>query len=271
MADKKSEAEQKTMSFWDHLEELRWMLVKSAIAIVVFGTLAFFNREFLFDTVVLSPTKGDFVTNRFLCWAADYFSIDGLCMGDMQMQIININMSGQFMTHFYISFVAGIFIAFPFVITQIWQFVRPALSKKEARLSGLAVIASSMLFYLGAVFSYFLIVPITINFFTGYQVSEMVSNQISLTSYISTFISMNFAMGLVFELPILIYFLARLGIVTADFLKRNRKYTLVILLIIAAIITPPDVFSQILVTIPLVALYEASILVAVRVEKKKST
>ncbi len=269
MAYKKAENEEKTMTFWEHLEELRWMLVKSAIAVVAFGIIAFLNREFVFDTVILSPTKSHFITNRFMCWAGDYFSIDGLCMGDLQMQIININMSGQFMTHFYVSLVAGIFIAFPFVIAQIWHFVRPALNKKEARLSLWAVIVSSMLFFLGAIFSYFMIVPITINFFTSYRVSEMVSNQISLTSYISTFVSLNFALGLVFELPVLVYFLSKMGIVTAAFLKRNRKYTLIILLIIAAIITPPDVFSQILVTIPLVGLYELSILVAKKVEKNR--
>jgi len=261
--------DEKTMSFWDHLEELRWVLVKSAFAIVALGIIAFFNRHFIFDSIVLAPTKSGFPTNTFFCWAGKVLSIDDLCMGVKEMQIININMSGQFMVHVYISFIAGVFVSFPIILAQIWRFIRPALRSSEAKLSGWAVIFSTLLFFIGALFSYYLIIPLTVNFFSSYQVSEMVSNQISLNSYISTFVSVIFTVGLVFELPVLVFFLTKMGIVTPAFLKKNRKYTLVILLTVAAIITPPDVFSQILVTIPLMGLYELSILVSSRVFKNQ--
>jgi sec-independent protein translocase protein TatC len=261
--------DEKTMSFWDHLEELRKVLVRSALAVTVLSIIAFMNRQFIFDSIVLAPTKPDFLTNKFFCWAGEYFSIEGICMDNSGMEIINLNMSGQFMTHMYISFIVGVFIAFPFILSQIWRFIRPALHSTEAKLSGWAIIASSLLFFMGALFSFYMIIPMTINFFSGYQVSEMVSNQISLTSYISTFVSLNFGIGLVFELPVLVFFLTKIGIVTPAFLKKNRKYTLIILLIIAAIITPPDMFTQILTTIPLVGLYELSILVSSRVYKKQ--
>jgi sec-independent protein translocase protein TatC len=261
--------DEKTMSFWDHLEELRKVLVRSALAVTVFSIIAFLNRHFIFDYIVLAPTKPDFPTNKFFCWAGEYFSIEGICMENLGMQIININMSGQFMTHMYISFIVGVFIAFPFILSQIWRFIRPALHSSEARLSAWAIISSSLLFFIGALFSFYMIIPMTINFFSSYQVSDMVTNQISLTSYISTFVSLNFGIGLVFELPVLVYFLTKIGIVTPSFLKKNRKYTLVILLIVAAIITPPDMFTQIITTIPLMALYELSILVSQHVYKQQ--
>lgn len=269
MADKDTiPPEEKTMSFWSHLEELRNMLIRSAVAILLLSIIAFVFSRFIFDNIVLAPTKPDFVTNRFLCWMGEYLNLQGMCMDSAGMKIININMSGQFMIDMNISFISGLFVAFPFVLTQIWRFIRPALHATEARLSAWMVIASTFLFFLGAMFSFYLIIPMTINFFSGYQVSELVTNQISLSSYISTFVSVNFGIGLVFELPILIFFLTKIGIVTPDFMKKTRKYALIILLIIAAVITPPDVFSQILVTIPLVALYEVSIIVSSRVYKK---
>ncbi|MBU1011718.1 MAG: twin-arginine translocase subunit TatC [Bacteroidetes bacterium] len=257
------------MSFWEHLEELRWHIVRSVIAIVIFAIIAFLNREIIFDVVILAPKDSNFITNRILCQIADYLSISGLCIGEMSLKIINISMSGQFMTHMYISMIVGLVAAFPYVIYQIWSFINPALHSKEKKYSGGAVIASSLLFILGVLFSYFIIVPLTINFFGTYQVSDVVENSISLDSYISTVVSVTFAVGLVFELPILVYFLTKIGIITPSFMKKNRKYMLVILLIISAIITPPDVFSQILVVIPLYGLYELSISLSKRVYKKR--
>jgi sec-independent protein translocase protein TatC len=185
------------------------------------------------------------------------------------LQIININMPGQFLTHMYISFVAGTIVAFPYILYQFWSFVRPGLREKEAKYSGRIVSISSLLFYAGILFSFFIIVPLTVNFLGTYQVSESVLNQIALNSYVSTVVSVTFAVGIVFELPILIFFLTKAGLVTPAYLKRNRKYTIVILLSVAAIITPPDMFSQILVVLPLMGLYEISILIAQRIERKK--
>lgn len=270
MAKQKQSDKEVEMSFWEHLEELRWHIVRSVIAVVVLSVVAFLNRKLVFDMLVLAPGKADFFTNRMLCKAGELLKIEAICMDDLNLQIININMSGQFLTHMYISFITGLILAFPFVLNEVWRFVRPALREGEARYSSGAVVISSALFFLGVLFSYFLIVPLTINFLGTYQVSETVANQISLQSYISTVISVIFAVGLVFELPILIYFLTKIGLITPAFMRRNRKYTVVILLIVSAIITPPDVFSQILVVIPLMGLYELSILVSDRIVKKQA-
>ncbi|PKP35796.1 MAG: twin-arginine translocase subunit TatC [Bacteroidetes bacterium HGW-Bacteroidetes-17] len=266
---KKQKSPEKEMSFWEHLEELRWHIVRSVIAIFIFAIIAFLNRKLIFDVVILAPKDSNFITNRILCQIADYLSISGLCIGEMSLKIINISMSGQFMTHMYISMIVGLVAAFPYVIYEIWSFINPALHSKEKKYSGGAVISSSLLFMLGVLFSYFIIVPLTVNFFGTYQVSDAVENSISLDSYISTVVSVTFAVGLVFELPIFVYFLTKIGIITPSFMKKNRKYMLVILLIIAAIITPPDVFSQILVVIPLYGLYELSISLSKRVYKKR--
>ncbi len=178
-------------------------------------------------------------------------------------------MSGQFLTHMYISIVAGFILAFPYILWEIWRFIQPAMYDKEKAYSKGGVFISTLLFLIGILFSFFLIVPLTVNFLGTYQVSESVANQISLSSYISTVVSVTFAVGIVFELPILVYFLTKVGVLTPDFLKRNRKYMFVILLILSAIITPPDMFSQVLVVVPLIILYEFSIGVSKRIYKKE--
>jgi len=255
------------MSFWGHLDALRGHLFRSAIAIVVVAIVAFLNREFIFDSIILAPKNPDFITNRLLCQLGEWANIPALCLGNIELKIININLSGQFTTHMYISMFAGLIIAAPYVIWEIWRFIKPALYDNERRHSRGAVIVMSLLFLLGVLFSYYLIVPLTLNFFGTYQVSDSVNNQIALSSYISTVVSVTFSLGVVFELPVFIYFLAKVGIITESFLKKNRKYMLVILLIISAIITPPDIISQILVCIPLYGLYELSIIVARRAGK----
>jgi len=265
---KKANAE-KEMSFWEHLEELRWMILRSIMVVLAIAVVAFFNRKFVFDTIILAPSTSDFFTNRMLCRLGEWLSMPSICMGDLTLQIININMSGQFLTHMYISFIVGVVIGFPFVLNEIWRFVRPALKYREAKYSSNAVVVSSALFYTGVLFSYFLIVPLTVNFFGNYHVSDTIQNQISLNSYISMVVSVTFSLGVVFELPIVIFFLTKIGLITPAFMKRNRKYTLVILLIISAIITPPDVFSQIIVCIPLMGLYELSIYVSERIYRKE--
>jgi sec-independent protein translocase protein TatC len=265
----KNNDKEKQMSFWDHLEELRWHLMRSFGAVVAMAIVAFLNRRIIFDEVILSPSTSEFITNRMMCRIGEFLSLNALCMDSMKLQIININMPGQFLTHMYISFVAGTIVAFPYILYQFWSFVRPGLREKEAKYSGRIVTISSLLFYTGILFSFFIIVPLTVNFLGTYQVSESVLNQIALNSYVSTVVSVTFAVGIVFELPILIFFLTKAGLVTPAYLKRNRKYTIVILLSVAAIITPPDMFSQILVVIPLMGLYEVSILIAQRIERKK--
>jgi sec-independent protein translocase protein TatC len=266
---KKEKTVEKEMSFWEHLEELRGHIIRSIIAVVALAIIAFLNRTFIFDVVILAPKEADFITNRLLTRVAELLSIPLLRMDSLNLQIINIKMSGQFMIHMMISFIAGIIVAFPYIIFEIWKFVGPALHSNEKKHLGGAVFVSSLLFISGILFSYFLIVPLTIHFLGSYQVSNFVVNQISLSSYISTVVSVTFAVGIVFELPIFVYFLTKVGIVTPAFMRRNRKYMIVILLTISAIITPPDVFSQILVCIPLFGLYELSIKISNRVYKKR--
>lgn len=257
------------MSFWEHLEELRGHIIRSVAAILVLSIIAFVNKKIIFDYVILAPKDPHFITNRFFCKVGELLSLDGLCMSDFNLLLQNINMSGQFMMHIYISIVSGLVVAAPYILWEFWRFVKPALHSKEQKYSRGAVLASSGLFITGVLFSYYIIVPLTINFFGSYQISESVVNQINLNSYISTIVSVTLATGLVFELPILVYFLTKIGILTPAFMKKSRKYMLIIVLTIAAIITPPDVFSQILVSFPLLLLYEVSIWISGRVYRNK--
>ncbi|MCD4735139.1 MAG: twin-arginine translocase subunit TatC, partial [Bacteroidales bacterium] len=205
---------ERDMTFWDHLEELRWHITRSVAVILILAIVAFINKRFIFDTVILAPKDSEFITNKLLCRLGEFLSLDALCIGNLNLTIQNINMSGQFLTHMYVSMVAGLIIAAPYVIWEMWKFIIPALKPKEKRHSGGAVIVSSALFITGILFSYFLIVPLTINFLGTYQVSYDVDNQIHLSSYISTVVSVTIAVGIVFELPVFVYFLTRVGILT---------------------------------------------------------
>jgi sec-independent protein translocase protein TatC len=265
---KGSTSPEKEMSFWQHLEELRNHLIRAVIVLLLLAIAAFIMRRFIFDEILLAPKDPDFITYRAFCAIGRWLHMD-LCMGTVPMEIVNIEMSGQFMTHVYVSLMAAVVVAIPYLLWEIWSFIRPALLPKEKKYSQGAVVYSSILFILGMVFSYYLIVPLTVNFFSSYQVSASVTNTITLSSYISTVVSVTMACGIVFELPIIVFFLTKVGILTPSFMKKNRKYVLVILLTIAAIITPPDVFSQILVTIPLMGLYEFSLFVSTKVYKKQ--
>ncbi|MDY0343760.1 MAG: twin-arginine translocase subunit TatC [Lentimicrobium sp.] len=259
-----SSEEKDDMSFWGHLDALRGHLFRSVVAIVLLFIVAFVNREFIFDQIILAPLNDDFIANRILCRLGELLNMPSICLGNLKLKLINISLSGQFLMHMYISFFIALTVASPYIIWEIWRFIRPALYDNERKHSRGAVLVMSLLFILGLLFSYFLIVPLTLNFFGNYQVSDSVTNQIALTSYISTVVSVTFSMGVVFELPVFVFFLAKVGILTPAFLRKNRRYMIVILLTLAAIITPPDVVSQILVVIPLWGLYELSIVVAAR-------
>lgn len=250
------------MSFWSHLEALRWHLIRSIIAILLFSIAAFFSREFIFDSIILAPKTPQFITNILLCKLAEITNVTTLCINNTNLEIVNLDMSGQFITHIYISFAAGIIVAIPYIIAEIWTFIRPALYNNEKKNISGVIFITSTLFIVGVLFSYFIIVPLTINFFSTYQVSTTINNTISLRSYIDTVVSLSFAVGLVFELPIFVFFLTKMGLLTPDFMKKNRRLMIVIILIISAIITPADIFSQIIVAIPLYILYEFSIGIA---------
>ncbi len=256
------------MTFWDHLKELRGHLVRSLTAIFVLAIVAFINKDFVFDNIILAPKDANFITNQLLCKLGSLINIDYFCISDYSLNIININMAGQFMTHLYISFMAGVVMAAPYIIYQFWKFIEPALYDHEKKNTGSTVLVCSTLFLTGVAFSYFLIVPLALNFFGSYHVSAEVANQIALGSYISMVVTVTISIGVVFELPVVLFFLTKAGLISIDFLKKNRKYMLVIVLIMSAIITPPDVFSQVMVTLPLMILYEFSIFMAKRAIKK---
>jgi len=261
---------EKEMTFWEHLEELRWHIIRSLIVIIVFTILALISRKIIFDHVILAPRDAGFISYRVLCRLAEAFHVHSLCIKDISLKIINLTMTGQFLTHIYVSIAVGLVLASPYVLWEFWRFIGPALKINERRYARSTVLVMSLLFFFGVLFGYFVLVPWTLNFFGNYQVSASIQNQISLRSYISTVVTMSLGVGVVFELPVAAFFLTKIGIMTPAFMKRNRKYAIVILLIIAAVITPPDVFSQIIVTLPLYGLYELGIYVSKRAYARQS-
>jgi sec-independent protein translocase protein TatC len=259
------------MTFFDHLEELRWTILRILIAVLGLSVIAFIFKNIVFDVVILSPKDPAFISNRLLCLAADKFHIKGLCFEGINFNLINLNMAGQFMTHITVSLIAGVIVAFPYITWEIWRFVKPALHDNEKHNTRKFVFWITTLFFLGVCMGYFIISPISIIFLSTYHVSEQVVNTISLSSYISFVTSTWFATGITFELPIVTYFLTKLGILTPHFMRRYRKIAVVVILFLAAVITPsPDMFSQSLVAIPLYLLYEASIYVSKSVLRKKA-
>ena len=248
------------MSFLDHLEELRWHLIRSTVAVLIGGTVAFLSKKFIFDTLILGPSNPNFYTYRILCKLSSFLGLDdSFCMQELAFEIQSRTPAGQFSAHIWTSITAGIIIAFPYILYEFWKFVSPGLHNNERKHSKGFIIVASFLFFLGVLFGYYVVCPLSINFLGGYQVSDFVHNDFDLNSYIALIRSCVLASGLIFELPIIIYFLTKIGLVTPQFLKKYRKHSLVIVLILSAIITPPDVASQIIVAIPVLILYEVSI------------
>lgn len=266
--EKKVKAPKEEMSFLEHLEELRWHIIRSFLAIVIFSVLAFIEKDIIFDKIIFSPKRPDFWTNRMFGLLADFLGMDSVRINTKEFQLISINMSGQFMTHFWTSVIVGLIIASPYVIYEIWRFIKPALYEKERKYSTGAVFYMSVLFILGVLFGYYLIVPLSVHFLGSYSISDSVANQINILSYINTVTSITLASGIIFELPVVVYVLSKVGILTPDMMSKYRRHAYIVLLIISAIITPPDVFSQIMVCIPLVFLYEIGIIISKRVSKK---
>lgn len=251
------------MSFLDHLEVLRWVLIRSTAAILVGGAVAYYFSPFIFDVIIFGPKSGNFVTYRFFCEMAQMYDLDkSFCITDLPFTIQNRTMEGQFSMMVWTSITAGFIIAFPYILWEMWKFVGPALYEKEKKNIKYFIFLASLLFFIGVSFGYFVIVPLSINFLSNLTVSSMVQNQIDIDSYIGLVKSTSLATGLVFELPIVIYFLSRMGVVTPKFLRDYRKYAYVLILIIAAIVTPPDILSQMIVTFPLIILYEISIFIS---------
>ncbi len=258
----KAKSNEDLMTFWDHLESLRWAIFRMMALLFVMVIVIFGFKDFVFDQVVFAPLSSDFVIYRQMCKLAVLLHSPDFCPGDFNIQLINIDISGQFIAHLTSTLSIALVLSVPYLLFEIWKFVAPALYPTEKRSVGLVFFSSSFLFYMGAVVSYFLIFPLTIRFLGTYQISDKVPNQISIQSYMSTLYILVFAMGLMFEMPILAYFLSRLGIITRKTMRKVRSYALIVILIISAIITPTtDPFTMLVVALPLYLLYEVSILV----------
>jgi len=262
-------AKEKDMSFLGHLEELRWHLIRAFSFIFIIAIAAFIFNDIVFDKIILAPKNPEFYTNKLLCQLGTLVGIPKLCINTEPFQIISIKMAGQFTMHITTSIFAGIILGFPYLFWEFWRFIKPALYEKEVKHSRGAVTISSFLFLLGVLFGYFIIAPLSVHFLGSYSISDEVLNQINLKSYIGTITSVTLASGITFELPVLIYFLSKTGLVSPSFLKKYRRHAIIVILLLAATITPPDIFSLILVTFPLIILYEVGIQISKKVQSKR--
>ena len=266
------------MSFFEHLEALRWHLIRAALAIVVFTIFAFVYYNSIFDNVIMAPTHTTFWTYRMMCGTGDFlqrlvpawFKAKDFCVGKINVQLINTEMAGQFTLQINSSLMIGLVLGIPYLFYELWKFIKPALHEKERKAASGFVFYASFLFMTGVLFGYFVITPLSIRFLSGYIVSPSIQNLFSIDSYISSVATLTLATGVVFQMPILVYILSSLGILTPKFMRESRRYAIVVILIIAAIVTPtPDALTMTVVAIPLLLLYELSITVAGIVERRR--
>lgn len=273
MARKKNVKSPDEMSFLDHLEELRWHLIRSTLAVVIIGIVAFTMSGFIFDSVIFTLTKMDFPTYKFFCKVATFIGFESdFCAEELPFTIQNRTMGGQFSADIWTSIWAGFIVSFPYVLWEMWKFISPGLHENERKNSRGFILVASLLFFTGVLFGYYVVAPLSIHFLGTYRVSDLVTNEIDISSYISALRTSVIACGILFELPIIIFFLTKVGLITPEIMKKYRKIALVIVLILSAVITPPDVTSQIIVAIPVVILYQISIYIsklALKREAKK--
>ncbi|WP_209405977.1 twin-arginine translocase subunit TatC [Pseudozobellia sp. WGM2] len=259
------------MSFLDHLEELRWHLIRSVVAVVIIGSGAFLMKNFIFDTVIFGPSRMDFPTYRLFCDIATWMGFESdFCADKLPFSIQSRQMGAQFSMHIWTSIWAGFILGFPYILYEIWKFISPGLYEKERQNSRGFILIASLLFFSGVLFGYYVVAPLSINFLGTYQVSELILNEFDIDSYIGTVRTAVIACGVLFELPIIIFFLTKVGIVTPEILKKYRKIALVVVLILSAVITPPDVTSQIIVAVPVIILYQVSIYISGFVLRKEA-
>ncbi|MDX5338887.1 MAG: twin-arginine translocase subunit TatC [Cyclobacteriaceae bacterium] len=268
--DQYQEEEEEGMSFLDHLEALRWHLLRSVAAVLIFTVLAFLAKSIVFGVIILGPSKVDFLTYRVLCDIGNYLGISALCIDDLPFTIQSRQMTGQFSMHMTSSFVVGFIAAFPYVFWEVWKFISPGLYDKEKNAARGAVFFVSLLFLLGAAFGYYVLSPLSINFLANYQLDPSITNEFDITSYVTTLTMLVLASAIMFQLPVVVYFLSMSGLVTSKMLKAYRRHSIVVILVVSAIITPPDVISQLLIAMPILVLYEIGINIAKRLEKKRA-
>lgn len=264
----KNSPEKAEMSFVDHLEELRWHIMRSVIALLVGTVVVFVNMDFFFGRIVMGPANKDFITYRALCGISHRIGLgDAMCLSDINLKLISTQMGAQFLMSFTIAFVGGFIIAFPYVFWEFWKFARPALTDKERQRTRGIIFWVSFLFFSGVAFGYFLIAPYTVNFFASYTLSPLIANNFTIDDYIDNIVSLVLGTGIVFQLPLVVFFLSKVGVLSPAFLRTSRKYAFLVILVIAAVITPPDVVSMTICTLPLLFLYEVSIWISARAIK----
>ncbi len=257
------------MTFWDHLDVLRFALMRSFVVVFILAIVAFYFTDFVYSQIILGPKNPDFISNQLFCRFGHLIHVNSLCINQIDFKLNNLEMAGQFRNNLLISFVAGLVAAMPYILTELWIFIKPALTSKERKGVSGFVFITTFLFLIGISFGYFIISPLAVNFLSSWTISADIQNTFRLGSYISMIVMISLSTGLVFQLPVLIYFLARMGIVSVQLLKTYRKHAIVVFFVLAAIITPPDMFSQLLVAFPLILLYEISIRIAKRVERNR--
>lgn len=267
--DQIAEEDEREMTFLDHLEELRWHIVRSLAAILTLAVVAFIAKDFFFGMIILGPSKTDFLTYQWLCQLSEMLNSTALCIDELPFIIQSRQMTGQFSMHITSSFVIGIICAFPYVFWEIWRFVKPGLYPTERKAARGAVFYVSFLFTLGVVFGYFIVVPISVNFLANYQIDPTILNEFDIISYVSTVTTLVLACGILFQLPIVVYFGTRAGIITSKLMKQYRRHAIITILIMGAMLTPPDPFSQLLIALPLTGLYQVGIYIAKRVEREE--
>lgn len=259
--------EPKEMSFVDHLEELRWHLIRAVASIVVFSVIAFLAKDIVFHDIILAPARTDFLSYRLMCEFGKSLGMDAFCIDEIGFTLQSRQMSGQLSMHMLVSVVLGLACAFPYAFWEIWRFVSPGLYQQERNNSRGAVFFVSVLFILGLLFGYYVVSPISINFLAGYQVDPSIVNEFDLNSYVSTLTTLCLSCALMFQMPVIVFFLTKAGLLSPEVMKLYRRHAVIVILVVGAIITPPDVISQLLISIPLVMLYEASILVSRSIRK----
>jgi sec-independent protein translocase protein TatC len=265
-----TEGERGEMSFIEHLDVLRGHLFKSAVAVAVGAIVVAVYNSFIFKRILMGPTKADFPTYSILCRLSQRLGLGSkLCLSKISINMQSNTPFGQFGVYFNIILIGGFILAFPYVFWQFWRFTKPALTTKELRNTRGVIFWVSLLFFTGVFFGYFVIAPYTINFFAKFSLDESITNLWTIASYFNTIVPLILGAGLAFQLPLVIYFLAKVGVVSAQYLRRIRKYAIVTMLVLAGIITPPDMLSQIVCTVPLILLYEVGVLLCVKVEKKQ--
>jgi len=259
------------MSFLDHLEELRWHLIRATLAVVIIASVALLMREFIFDTVLFGPKNMDFPTYKFFCKIGTFLGIESdFCADELPFTIQSRLMAGQFSAYIWTSIWVGFILGFPYLLYEMWKFISPGLHPNERKHSKGFIFTASLLFFCGALFGYYVVAPLSINFLGTFKVSQEVTNEFDLSSYVATVRTSVIACGLIFELPIIVYFLTKVGLVTPEILRKYRKISLVVVLILAAVITPPDIASQVVVAFPILILYQISIFISKRVLKRQA-